>query len=187
MNTILYYICRLLSKFMGNSIIIKYYRNLGMLIGESTHIFSRIVSSEPFLITIGNNVTISTGVTLLTHDASIGAILKRELYSDIVGPIYIGNNAFLGANTIVLPGVSIPDGSIVAAGSVVTKTITPPHTASPLNTERGIVIAGNPAKFICFTDEFVNKRKNNFLKLHGLSISERKKAILQNKEKWVNK
>ena len=157
-----------------------------MSIGESTHIFSRIKSSEPFLISIGYNVTISTGVTLLTHDASIGAITKREVYSDLVGPINIGNNAFLGANAIVLPGVTIPNGSIVAAGSVVTKTITPP-TASQPHTERGIVIAGNPAKFICFTDEFVNRRKDNFLKLHGSSVSERKNIILQNKEKWVNK
>lgn len=189
MNTIVFYIYRFLSKFLGNSIIIKYYRKLGMSIGENTHIFSKLVSSEPFLISIGDNVTISVGVTLLTHDASIGPIAGRNVFSDIVGSISIGNNCFIGANTIILPGVSIPDNSIVAAGSVVTKTITFPANMinETLSTNEGIIIGGNPAKYICKTSDFVNKRYPNFLKLHGLSIENRKNVILQNKDKWINK
>lgn len=188
MNSIIYLFYRICSKVFGNKIMISYYRRLGMSIGEGTHIFSRIISSEPFLISIGNNVTISTGVTLLTHDASIGPILGRHLFSDIVGPISIGNNCFIGANTIILPGVCIPDGCIVAAGSVVTKSIAIPENDndnSQIN--KGIIIGGNPAKYICRTSDFVNKRKSNFLELHGLSLAERKKCILQNKDKWIKK
>lgn len=183
MNTLIFYTCKILSKIFGHKLIINYYRKLGMSIGENSHIFSRLVSSEPFLISIGNNVTISVGVSLLTHDASIGPIAGRNVFSDIVGPISIGNNCFIGANTIILPGVSIPDNSIVAAGSVVTKTITSPSDVA----NEGIIIGGNPATYICQTTDFINKRQSNFLKLHGLSISNRKDIILQNKNKWVIK
>lgn len=174
---------------LGNKMIINYYRNQGMSIGEGTHIFSRIVSSEPFLITIGNNVTVSVGVSLLTHDASIGPIVGRNQFSDMVGPITIGNNCFIGANTIILPGVSVPNNSIVAAGSVVTKTILPHanNDGVQYSANDGIVIGGNPAKFICTTSDFVNKRHSNFLKLHGLSISDRKEVILKHTDKWIKK
>lgn len=189
MNTLFFYICRILSKIFGHKLIINYYRKLGMSIGENSHIFSRLVSSEPFLISIGNNVTISVNVSLLTHDASIGPIVGRNVFSDIVGPISIGNNCFIGANTIILPGVTIPDNSIVAAGSVVTKTITSPSKSADniKKNNDGIIIGGNPAAYICETKDFVNKRQSNFLKLHGLSISNRKDIILRNRNKWVIK
>lgn len=193
MKTILYYFYKCLSKQFGHEIIINYYRSLGMTIGKNTHVFSRIVSSEPFLITIGNNVTISTGVNLLTHDASIGPVAGRDKYSDLVGPIIIGDNCFIGANSILLCGTTIPGGSIVAAGSVVTKTVICPEDLQNTNLlcssllDDGIIIGGNPAKFICKTSDFVNKREFQFLKLHGKSLSERKVVIMQNKEKWVNK
>lgn len=186
MNAVTFYIYKFLSKFLGHKIIIQYYRKLGMTIGEDTHIFSRLISSEPFLISIGKNVTISTGVSLLTHDASVGAIVGRHVYSDIVGPITIGNNRFIGANSIILPGVRIPDNSIVAAGSVVTKTVVN-HLTNNAPQDEGIIIGGNPAVYICKTNDFLKKRKNNFLKLHGLSLTDRKNIIMNNKEKWINK
>lgn len=186
MNAVTFYIYKFLSKFLGHKIIIQYYRKLGMTIGEDTHIFSRLISSEPFLISIGKNVTISTGVSLLTHDASVGAIVGRHVYSDIVGPITIGNNCFIGANSIILPGVRIPDNSIIAAGSVVTKTVVN-HLTNNAPQDEGIIIGGNPAVYICKTNDFLKKRKNNFLKLHGLSLTDRKNIIMNNKEKWINK
>lgn len=186
MNAVTFYIYKFLSKFLGHKIIIQYYRKLGMTIGEDTHIFSRLISSEPFLISIGKNVTISIGVSLLTHDASVGAIVGRHVYSDIVGPITIGNNCFIGANSIILPGVRIPDNSIVAAGSVVTKTVVN-HLTNNAPLDEGIIIGGNPAVYICKTNDFLKKRKNNFLKLHGLSLTDRKNIIMNNKEKWINK
>lgn len=189
MNALVFCIYRFVSKIFGNRILVNYYRKIGMSIGENTHIFSKLVSSEPFLVSIGDNVTISVGVTLLTHDASIGPIMGRDVVSDIVGPISIGNNCFIGANTIILPGVSIPDNSIVAAGSVVTKTIKEPTSkmVGEQDVSGGMVIGGNPAKYICGTKDFVDKRNANFLSLHGLSISDRKNVILQNKQKWILK
>lgn len=123
---------------------------------------------------------------MLTHDASVGPIVGRNVYSDIVGPITIGNNCFVGANSIILPGVRIPDNSIVAAGSVVTKTVVNHLNDNTLQNE-GIILGGNPAVYICKTNDFLKKRKGNFLKLHGLSLTDRKSIIMNNKDKWINK
>ena len=104
-----------------------------------------ILGSEPFLIKIGNDVTIANNVHLITHDG--GVWLFRKTYPNInrYGKISIGNNVFIGANCIVLPNISIGNNVIVGAGSVVTKSI-------PDNS----VVAGNPARHIKSTDEYFN-------------------------------
>ena len=147
----------------------------GLKIGKETHIFSEIGGGEPYLISIGSHTTISSGVSLLTHDASIGTLKNRQEYSDIIGRIVIGNNVFIGKNSIILYGVTIGNDCVVAAGSVVTK-----------NVPDGIVVGGNPAKYICMTRDYINKCNDNKLSLHGLNYKERKKAIL-NSEKMVER
>lgn len=87
------------------------------------------------MVTIGNNVTISAPVQLLTHDNSIIKMSKGEV-TDTFGAISIGDNCFIGASTLILPGVTLADNVIVAAGSVVTKSFL----------ESNIIIGGNPAK-----------------------------------------
>ena len=165
-----YYISKLLSCIGGNKYLIKYYQQNGMIIGEDTRIFSKIVSSEPYLISIGNHCTIATNVKFLTHDASIGALYDREKVSDLCGRISIGNNCFVGESAIILYGVSIADRVIVAAGSVVTKSIDSP----------GVIIGGNPAKIIGTVDEFCNEYEGRFYSLHGLDFEQRKNEILSN-------
>lgn len=170
MNRIKYVKTIVLSKLLrrGNAFIVDAFCKEGMVIGEGTHIFSNIITSEPYLITIGKNCTISTEVCFLTHDASIGLFLDRKVKSDICGPITIGNNCFIGNRAILLYGVSIPDNTIVAAGSVVTKSIDEP----------GCIVGGNPAKVIGKVDSFLEKNKDYFLNLHGLSFEERKNRVL---------
>ena len=94
-----------------------------------------------FLISIGNNVTFSSHVHVLTHDA---APQKFIGYTKI-GRVIIGDNVFVGANTTILPGVTIGDGVIIGAGSVVTKSC-----------EAGFVYAGVPAKKICSVEEYIS-------------------------------
>jgi acetyltransferase-like isoleucine patch superfamily enzyme len=77
-------------------------------------------------ITIGKEVTISKDTTLLVHDFSIGKAI-RAVYPDteknkrfeFIKPIAIGNNVFIGAGSIILPGTTIGDNVIIGAGSVV--------------------------------------------------------------------
>lgn len=172
MNKIKYAAALVYSKLMGgNKYIVDKLRESGISIGKETHIFSNIVTSEPYLIEIGENCTISTDVTFITHDASVGVFLGRNVKSDLCGRIKIGNNCFIGNNSILLYGVSLPNKTLVAAGSVVTKSIA----------EEGCIIGGNPAKVIGKVDDFLDKYKTFFLSLHGKSYEERKEIILQSK------
>ena len=149
MNNFNYYKQLVLGRLVGNSNkrIVNAFRKEGMRIGNDTHIFSNISLSEPYLIKIGNNCTISTNVHFITHDASIGLYMGRTNYSDICGRIEIGDNCFIGNGVIVLYGVTLPDNTIVAAGSVVTKSIKEP----------GCIIAGNPAKIIGKVETYLEK------------------------------
>lgn len=95
-------------------------------------------------IEIGDNVTLAPRVHILAHDAST----KMYLNYTKIKNVKIGNNVFIGAGSIIMPGVEIGDGSIIGAGSVVTKHV-------PSNS----VYAGNPAKFICFSSDYIARQK----------------------------
>ena len=99
------------------------------------------------MITIGNNVTISNDVQLLTHDNSIDRISPEV--SDILGEIRIGDNCFIGAHAIILPGVTLGKEVVVGAGAVVTKSY-----------PDGSIVAGNPARLIGNSKDFVKKYKD---------------------------
>lgn len=68
---------------------------------------------------------------------------------NLYGKIRIGNNCFIGERAILMYGVSIPNNTIVAAGSVVTKSIS----------EERVILGGNPAKVISTWDKFYDKNK----------------------------
>jgi len=118
----------------------------GFKMGTGCHIKDGCIidPGHCFLITLGDNVTLAPRVHLLAHDAST----KRTLGYTKIGLINIGSGCFIGANSTVLPGVTIGKGSIVGANSVVTKDI-----------PEGSVYAGNPAKFICSTEDYFDKMK----------------------------
>lgn len=121
-------------------------KNHGFRHGDNFNCFSpdAVDSNYPWLITIGNDVTISTGVKLLAHDAS--TLLTKSHIK--VGIVRIGNNVFIGAGTVVLCDTRIGDNVVIGANSVVTHDL-------PSNG----VYAGNPAKRICSFDEY--KEKHN--------------------------
>lgn len=147
----------------------------GMICGENCRFFTRIPIGEPYLIQIKKNVTISTGVNLITHDNS--AIKIYENATDFVGQIVIGNNCFIGSGSTILPGVILADNCIVAAGSVVTKSFL----------DKGSVIGGNPAKIIGSVEKIKEKNKEKVFNFTGHSSDEKKAMILGNKEKWIQK
>lgn len=123
---------------------LEYRLSRGLVIGENTHIYSieGIDGAWPWLIRIGNNVTISSDVTILAHDASTNVVHC----STKLGRVIIGDNVFIGARSVVLCNTKIGDNVIVGAGSVVTRDL-------PSNA----VYAGSPARYICSIEEYRDK------------------------------
>lgn len=113
------------------------FRKQGARVGENCRILIKVLADEPYLVKIGNHVTIAGGVALMTHDG--GGWLFSEEFPDlqVFGKIEIQNNCFIGARSMILPNVIIGSNSIVAAGAVVTKNV-------PANS----IVAGVPAKVI---------------------------------------
>ena len=86
---------------------------------------------HPEMITIGNGATITHGTCILTHFYSV----KDNTY--YLGNVNIGDNVFIGMNTLIVNAVNIGDNAVIGAGSIVNCDI-------PANE----VWAGNPAKFV---------------------------------------
>lgn len=105
---------------------------------------TRLDPDFAFLISIGDDTTISVGVIVLAHDAST----RRHIGYSRVAPVTIGNRVFIGAGVVVLPGVTIGDDAIVGAGSLVRRDVA-----------AGTVIAGNPAQVVATTSEYVERHR----------------------------
>ena len=119
---------------------------MGMTVGKNFKRLNGVIldPSHCWLIEIGDNVTMAPNVHVLCHDAST----KQFLNYTKIGRVTIGNNVFVGAESVILPGVKIGNNVIIGANSTVTKDI-------PDNT----VVAGTPAKIICTLDDYLNKEK----------------------------
>lgn len=131
--------------------------SVGIAVGKKTVFFDagRIIvdTSRPALLSIGSYCKITSGVIILTHDYSRSVL--RRVYGDVVGEArktQIGNNVFIGMNSIILMGTHIGDNCIVGAGSIC-------HGTYPDNS----VVAGNPARVICSLDEYYSKRKEKYV------------------------
>ena len=157
-----------LSKLYRDYMIKRAIKN-GLTIGKGCIIYGvPNFGTEPYLIKIGNNVEITSGVTFLTHDGSIAVVRRlfpRE-HLNKYGKIVIEDNCFIGTKAIILPNVTIGKNSIVGAGSVVTKDV-PPSS----------VVAGNPARVICSIEEYAKKVINNTILSKGHSIYTSKLAF----------
>lgn len=138
----------------SNDTYIKHLREIGISIGERTVFHNprstKIDEQYPTLIKIGNGCHFANDFTIYTHDFSwcIGTALTGELFG-ACGKVEIGNNVFCGQDVTILRNVKVGSNCIIGSKSLVCR-----------NVPDGEVWGGNPAKFICKTDEFINKRKN---------------------------
>ena len=123
-----------------------------VIIGSNTFIGDgTIFAGGSSIITIGKNCDISNNVTFVTGTHEIDPLGDRIAGEETVKPISIGDGVWIGINSTILPGVTIGNKVIIAAGSVVTKDV-----------ENYTVVGGNPAKPIkkydMITKNWINER-----------------------------
>ena len=118
----------------------------GLVVGKDFNCMGGVIidPSHCWHITIGNNVTLAPRVHILAHDASTKLFLDHTRVSNVT----IGDNVFIGAGTIVLPGVSIGNNVVIGAGSLVSRDI-----------PDGCVAVGNPARVVKSLEEYLNKER----------------------------
>lgn len=120
-------IFRAIKHIIGTKICpIEYARKLGVTIGDDCRFINfPMFGSEPYLIEIGNHVTISSDVVFSNHDGGTWVFREQEKYKLTLkyGKIKIGNNCFIGLRSVILPGVTIGDNCVIGACSLVTKNI----------------------------------------------------------------
>ena len=124
-------------------------RYAGVALGKGNFIASEFWSTEGYLITVGNHCQITHGVKVLTH-----------------GRVVIGDYVYLGSNSLIMPGVTIGDNVLVAAGSVVTKSI-----------PSGLVVGGNPARVICTIEQYIERNKQYNLNSEGMKQRDKKRLL----------
>lgn len=120
--------------------------SMGMKVGKN---FKRLngVILDPghcWLIEIGDNVTMAPRVHILCHDAST----KQFLGYTKIGRVTIGDNVFIGAESVILPGICIGNNVVIGANSTVTH-----------NVSDNSVVVGSPARVITTLDKYLEKEK----------------------------
>jgi acetyltransferase-like isoleucine patch superfamily enzyme len=158
--------------FRGNKI--AYLRKLGVRIGQDCDLLNTVKNfgTEPWLIEIGRRVTLAEGVILYTHDGA-NRVFRDQLpnssrWGNRFGTIRILDNCFIGANTIIMPGVQIGPNSIVGAGSVVAKDV-PPQT----------VVAGVPAEMIYTLAEYIESYQRKMIPIESTNRQELRQELTQ--------
>ena len=121
-----------LGKGCGIQLSCKFLNGFKIRIGKGSVLnFGTLLDGRSYPVTIGENVSIGPEATLLT----LGHDPRSPSFADKGGPVTVHDRAWIAYRAIILPGVTIGEGAVVAAGAVVTKDVAP-YT----------IVAGNPAK-----------------------------------------
>jgi len=144
----------------------KYY---GVKFGKNVRITGKKVSfgGEPYLVEIGDNVTITPGVKFQTHDGGVALFRKEHPGMNVYGKIKIGRNVFIGEDAMIMYGVSVGDNVVIGARSVVTKNI-------PSNS----VAVGVPARVIKSLEEYKESSLKKAIYILEKDPSLREKEII---------
>ncbi len=148
---------------------VAYARTLGVRIGEDCRLigFERAVfGTEPYLIKLGNHVTVAAGVRFITHDGAVWVFREKHPGIDVMAPIVVGDNVFIGINAVILPGVTIGDNCIIGAASIVTRDIPSGHIA-----------AGSPARAVKTLDEYWAGIEGNTVQTKGMALDAKRRFL----------
>ena len=152
-----------------------YFRKKGIRIGENCDIYKNVVfGSEPYLISIGNNVRITRNVNFITHDGGLWVLRNLGMVNknaDKYGRIVIKDNCNIGWNVTIMPGVTIGENCVIAAGAVVTKDV-PPNS----------IVGGVPARMIEDIETYRAKIAPNLLDIRHFSPEQKKEYLLRHFE-----
>jgi|TARA_R100001224_G_scaffold113619_1_gene99735 acetyltransferase-like isoleucine patch superfamily enzyme len=134
---------------------VRYAKSIGVkmhgkvtIYGSSYHMFS----SEPYLVTLHDNVFISVGARFICHDGGVLPFRKDYPTLDLAAPITVKSNCFIGAGALIMRGVTIGENCIIAADAVVAKDV-----------PAGMIVGGNPARVIKTTEEYLASAKERSL------------------------
>lgn len=144
-----------------------YAKHIGVSVGEHTLISTRNWSTEPYLIKIGNHVQVTQDAYFHTHGG--GNFIRKEIPDfDAFGKIIVKDWAYIGSGAHIMPGVTIGEAAIVAAGAVVTKSV-------PART----VVGGNPAKVIGTVEDYIERNLRYNVKTKTMSGKKKKRYLLE--------
>jgi acetyltransferase-like isoleucine patch superfamily enzyme len=146
-----------------------YARSIGVKLGDNVNFYGMrpgMFSTEPWLISIGNNVHVASEVQFITHDG--GTIILRNEVPDLewTAPISIGDNVYIGFRSIIMPGAKIGSRVIIGAGSLV-------HRNIPNNS----VAVGVPAMIVNTVDSYLENMKKKSLCCGHLQGLEKENAL----------
>jgi acetyltransferase-like isoleucine patch superfamily enzyme len=147
LQVVLYIIRRIYERFRYNDVTIaEKFRKQGAKVGKNCFIQIRKLGTEPYLVTIGDNVSIAHGVDLMTHDGA-SVIFRDELPSlRYFGRIVIEDNCFIGSDAIITAGVTIGKNSIIGPRAIVINDVKP-----------GSIMMGNPAFRVSTAEKYKQK------------------------------
>jgi acetyltransferase-like isoleucine patch superfamily enzyme len=165
-------ISNLVHKYRAYRNPVAYARSLGVKVGIDARLLNiksgaGTFGSEPYLVTLGDHVTVTANVQFVTHDGGVWVFRKDEPDIDVFGEIVVGNNVFIGYGVIIMPGVHIGNNVVIGAGAIVTK-----------NVPNDVVVAGVPARIVCSLSEYRETTMSKCLRIKNLSASDKKQLLL---------
>ncbi|KTD72246.1 acyltransferase [Legionella tucsonensis] len=144
---------------------VSYAKKIGVNINGKVAIYGSshgMFSSEPYLVTLGDNVIIAIGAKFICHDGPVDLFRNRIPDLELAGEIIVGNNVFIGTGALILYDVKIGDNCIIGANAIITKDV-----------PSGSVVAGSPARVIGTTEAFLEKAQLKSLKIGHLKGKEK--------------
>lgn len=148
---------------------VRYFRSQGVDIGEDVEIFGanlHTFGSEPYLVSIGNKVTISHSVDFVTHDGGLRVARAKYPEAYLYERIQVADRCFIGAHSVLLPGARVGAGSVIGTGSVITGEIPP-----------DVVAFGVPARPVKSVEEYIQGKRHLWIDTRGLTASAKKELL----------